>query len=136
MGRAVLSLQRDEQGNRSQKKQSESQNTKAFWAMKAGWDRGEEYYDPARKISWAEQKLAWICGKTTSKTRLWPWQQRWTAWKIPFSAGFWFVAWLPVRGGCTLQKMWEGPCWEGVWLCWIHRTQCVHSHHPAIGMSW
>ena len=36
----------------------------------------------AKKISWAEQKLAWICGKNISKTRWWPWQKRWNAWKI------------------------------------------------------
>ena len=42
MGRAVFSLQRDEQGNRSQK-------AKALWAMKAAKDMGEECYDPTRK---------------------------------------------------------------------------------------
>ena len=31
------------------KKPSERQKARALWAMKAAWDRGEEYYDPARK---------------------------------------------------------------------------------------
>ena len=47
MGRAVLSQQRDEQGNRSPKKKtSESQKAKALWAAE---DREEEYDDPACK---------------------------------------------------------------------------------------
>ena len=31
------------------KKPSESQQATALWAMKAAWDRGKDYYDPARK---------------------------------------------------------------------------------------
>ena len=57
MGRAVLSLQRDEQGNRSQNKK---QN---FWAMKAAMDRGEVYHDPAREED--------ILGRTKPRLELW-----------------------------------------------------------------
>ena len=71
---------------------SESQKGEALWAMKAAWDKGEEHYDPARKedILGRTRKLAWICGKNISKTRLWPWQKRWNAWKIPTRVATWF----------------------------------------------
>ena len=75
----------------------------------------------------------WRCGGQNknpsgfvSKTRLWLWQKRWNASKIRFSAGFWFVAWLPVVviatacsmvGAKILHKISEGPHWEGVWPC-------------------
>ena len=37
---------------------SESQKAKGFWAMKAAKDRGEEYYDPARKDKiWGREKI-------------------------------------------------------------------------------
>ena len=45
------------------KKPSESQKVKALWAMKAAWDRGEEYYDPARKED--------ILGRTKTRLHLW-----------------------------------------------------------------
>ena len=44
-------------------KPSESQEARALWAMKAAWDRGEEYYDPACK----EDTL----GRTTTRLELW-----------------------------------------------------------------
>ena len=92
--------------------------------MKAAWDSCEEYYDPARKED--------ILGRT--KTRLDLWEEHV---KDPivalakalecldnfFSAGFWFVAWLPVVviamacsvvGAEILQNTWDGPYWEGV----------------------
>ena len=62
MGRAVLSLQRHEQGNR-RKKPSESQKAKALWAMKAVKDRCGEYFDPARKED--------ILGRTKTRLELW-----------------------------------------------------------------
>ena len=43
----------------------------------------------AKKISWAAQKLVWLCVKNISKTRLWPWQKRWNAWKIPTRIDIW-----------------------------------------------
>ena len=58
MGRAVLSLQRNEQGNRSQKSQG-------FWAMKTAKDRSEVFYDPARKEDILER----------TKTRLVLWEE-------------------------------------------------------------
>ena len=90
----------------------------------------------AKKIFWAEQKLAWICGKNISETRLRPCKKRWNAWNIFFSAGFWFVVWLQVVvvampcsnvGAKILQKMWEGPRWEGVWLC-LGSMGCEFAH--------
>ena len=62
MGRAVLSLQIDEQGTGA-KKPSESQKAKAFWAMKAAKDREEEHYDPARKDN--------ILGRKQTRLELW-----------------------------------------------------------------
>ena len=41
---------------------SESQKAKALWAMKAAWDRGEEFYDPARKED--------ILGRTITRLNL------------------------------------------------------------------
>ena len=47
---------------------SESQKAKVLWAMKAAWDRCEEYYDPARKEGiLGRTKTAWNCGKIISK---------------------------------------------------------------------
>ena len=60
------------------------------------------------------KKLAWVCGKTISKTRLWPWQKRWNAWQIPTRVGFWFHS---VSLLVLVVAMWEGAYWEGVWLC-------------------
>ena len=97
--------------------------------MKAAWDRGEEYYDPARK----EED---ILGRT--KTRLDLWEEHvkdpivglakaLECLKNPFLVlAFWFVAWLAVVaiamacsvvGAKVLQEMWEGPNWEGVQPC-------------------
>ena len=42
------------------KQPSESRKAKALWAMKAANDRGDEFYDSARKDN--------ICGTSTSKT--------------------------------------------------------------------
>ena len=36
---------------------------KALWAMKAAWNRGEEFYDPARKED--------ILGRTKTRLELW-----------------------------------------------------------------
>ena len=40
-----------------------------------------------------------------------------------------------IVGAKILQKMWERPCWEGVWLS-LDPWDVVRSHHSAIGMSW
>ena len=45
------------------KKPSESQKAKALWAMKAAWERSEEYYYPARKDD--------ILGRTKIRPELW-----------------------------------------------------------------
>ena len=45
------------------KKPSASQKAKALWAMKAAWDRGEDYFDPARKED--------ILGRTRARLDLW-----------------------------------------------------------------
>ena len=81
----------------------------------------------AKKTSSVEQEPAWICGKNTSKTRLWPWKKRWNAWRIHIRVGIWFHSVsLPVfvvamacsiAGARILQEMWEGAHWEGVWPC-------------------
>ena len=48
------------------RKPSESQKAKVLWAMKAAWDRGEEYHDPARKEEILEElRRVWKCGKST-----------------------------------------------------------------------
>ena len=39
------------------------------------------------------------CGKNMSETRLRPWQKRWNAWTMAFSAGFWSVV-------CCCQSGW------------------------------
>ena len=58
------------------KKPSESHKAKALWAMKAAKDRSEEYYDPARKDHfWEEKRHVWSCGKSTSKTQSSPWTE-------------------------------------------------------------
>ena len=49
MGRAVYHHYRELSQAAGAKKPSESQKAKAFWAMKAAWDRCEEFYDPTRK---------------------------------------------------------------------------------------
>ena len=63
MGIVVLSLQRYERGNRSQKSQVRVQKTKALWGMKAAKERGVEYCDPARKED--------IMGSTKTHLELW-----------------------------------------------------------------
>ena len=74
------------------------------------------------------KNTAWICGRNTSKTRLWPWKKRWSAWRILTGVGIWFhsvsLPVLVVAMACSIAgakicktKMWEGPYWEGVWPC-------------------
>ena len=110
--------------------------------MRAAWVRKEDCCDPAHRT----KKPAWICGKNTSKTRSWSWQKRWNSWNIPTRVGIWFhkfvVASLVVAmafsiaGATNLKKMWEGPYWEGVWLC-LDPLGCgaFYVHQPAVGMS-
>ena len=83
------------------KKPSQSHKATALGAMKAAWDRKEEYYDPARRedILGSTKKPAWNCGKNISKTQLYLWQKRWNAWTISFGVGFWFVV-------CCCQSWW------------------------------
>ena len=83
----------------------------------------------AKKISWAEQELAWICRKNISKTRLWRWHL-----ENPTGVGIWFHSVLlpafvvamacSIAGAEILQKMWEGPHREGVWL-WLDTWDVV-----------
>ena len=98
----------------------------------------------AKKIPWGEQKLASICGKNVSKTRSLPWQKRWNR-KKPYH-GWHLVSQCVVASFCRrmacsiagakmLQKMWEGPYWEGVWPCLDHGTWFVCVHHPAVRMT-
>ena len=62
MGRVVLLLQRDEQGNRSQS-QVRVKRQKALRALKAADDREEQHYDPARKDN--------ILGRKMTRLELW-----------------------------------------------------------------
>ena len=56
------------------KEQQEAQKARALWAMNAAKDRREEFDDPARKDDiLGRKKRDWSCGKSTSKTQLWPW---------------------------------------------------------------
>ena len=100
-------------------KPSESQKAKA--PFRPGTGVKSIVIQLAKKISWAEHKPAWICGKNVSKSRLRPWQKRWNAWQIPFCWLWVRSLLLPVRGGCNvlhivfvkiLQLMWEGPYWK------------------------
>ena len=120
---------------------------KALSAMPAAWDRGEEYCDPARKediLGRTRTRLDF--GKNISMSRLRPWQKRWNAWNISFSAGFGFVV-------CCCQSLWlqwpavlcvsrfckrcgKDPTGKASGLAWIHGTWCACAHHPAVGMSW
>ena len=129
-----------------EKKPSESQNAKVLGAMKAVKDRREEYCDPARKED--------IWGKT--KTRLELWEEHL---KDPLVApakatemfgesllglAFGFTVcrcqplssqWLSsIAAVKILQRMWEGPCWEGVSPSKTH-GMCACAHHPASGTS-
>ena len=118
MGIAAPSLHRLDPGGRSQKSRVRVQKAKAPWAMQAAWDRGEEYYDPARKED--------MLGRT--KTRL---ELRKEHLKDPLAAeslrrlefGFTVLS-LPafvvamafsIAGAKIFQKMWEGLRWEGIW---------------------
>ena len=65
--RAVLSLQRMEPGGKSSIKPSASQKAKALWAKKRPGTSVRTVMIQLAKISWAEQKLAWICEKNISK---------------------------------------------------------------------
>ena len=79
----------------------------------------------AKKISNAEQKPVWNCGKNISMIRWQRWRRRSNAWRQPIKVGIWFHSLsLPtsvvamafsIAGAKSFLKMWEGPCWEGVW---------------------
>ena len=78
-----------------------------------------------KKILWAGLKSAWNCVKNISKSRWRHWQKRWNVWRILLGVDSWFHSLsLPaffvamafgIAGAKILQKMWEGPYWEGVW---------------------
>ena len=101
------------------KKPSESQKAKALWAMKAAWDRSEEFYDPARKDNILRRK----------QTRLELWEEHIKDpiaavdealkclenphWSRPLVRSFsWQVVWVAKACSCVgvkiLQKMLEG----------------------------
>ena len=103
----------------------------------------------AKKISWGRTiKTPGFVGRTSQRPNCGPGknvgmlQKRWNAWKIPFCAGFCFVAWLPVVviavacsivGTKILHKIyWKGPTGKVSGLAWIHGTLCVCGHHPAV----
>ena len=105
---------------RGAKKPIESQKARALWAMKAAWDRCEDYYDPARKED--------ILGRTRTRLDLWEEHLKdqivalakaLECLENPYWVGIWFHnESLPVfvvamacsfAGARILQKMWEGP---------------------------
>ena len=109
-------------------KPSESQKAKALWAMKAAWDRCEDYYDPARKQG--------ILGKT--RTRLDLWREHF---KDPIAALAKALECLenPDLGlafGFTVCRCREKePTGKASGLARTHGTWCVCVHHPALGVT-
>ena len=114
--------------------------------MKAAWTGVSNIMiQLAKKLSLAEQELAWICGKNISKIQWRLWQRRWNAWKLPTNVGIWFVAcccqswWLQwpavlwVRRFC--KRCEKSPTGKASGLAWTHGTLCVCAHHPATGTS-
>ena len=90
----------EKRARRQELKNRVSQKAKALWAMKAAWDRGEEYYDPARKED--------ILGRTKTRLDLWEGHlndriaalaKALECLEISFSAGFWIVV-------CGCQSWW------------------------------
>ena len=54
------------------RKPQEAHKAKALWAMMAARDRGDDFYDPARKDNiLVRKKRGWSCGQSSSKTRSW-----------------------------------------------------------------
>ena len=125
------------------RKPSASHKAKAFWTMKAAWDRSEEYYDPARNED--------ILGRTKIRLDL-----REEHLKDPIAALakalecleklFW--CWLLVCSFCCQSWLqWLAVLWarrfckrggkglpgKASGLAWIHGTLCVCARHPAIG---
>ena len=104
----------------------------ALWAVKAAWDRGEECYDPARK----QQRPVWNCGKSNLKDQItafgdWPLVR---SFLLPV---VWDATACIFVGAKILQKMWEGPYWEGVWPCldpWDSAS--AHSIHSLECSRW
>ena len=95
--------------------------------MKAARGRDEEFYDPARKED--------ILGRTKTSLKLWEEHLKDPGGGIgkgvgvlgmPTNVGIWshrlslsslvFAMAFSIAAATKLQKMWEGPCWEGIWL--------------------
>ena len=118
MRRAVLSLQRCEQGSRT-KKPSESQKAKAFWAMKAAKDRREEYDDPARKdYVWEGNTQDWSRGKSTPKDPIAALDKALKCVGSKFVRKVMRTAMACSWVGLGILQIYvgEGPFWECVWL--------------------
>ena len=128
------------------KKPSESQKAKALGAMMAAWIRVRSIViQLAKKISWAEQELAWICGKTHQRPDCGPGKSvGMVGESLPWSAfGFTVCCCQPLssqwpaasvaRRFCKICG--TGPTGKASGLAWTLRTWCVCVHLPAVGMT-
>ena len=108
---------------------------KALWSVKAAKDREDEFYDPTHQ---KEPKPDWYCRKITLKVGRQRWRRRWNGLKPPMTAEFGVhmsfclsscpPGWRPMQfvpcvvglvevskvNTKNLQRVWEGPCWEGM----------------------
>ena len=99
-------------------------------------NREEELYGPIHQNKFKkEPKSAFGCGKSTWKVQWLLWRRRWNVWNVTrmnlllpvsvdhFFGSHVFAVFAPVLGLMavskvstkSLQKVWEGPCWERMW---------------------
>ena len=93
---------------------------RALLKMKAAKDRREDHYHPELKDNTlGRNKTRLELWESTSKTRLWHWTKRCSAWRIRASLDFWpetlLWKWSSMAGAGFLQLLWEKPICEGVW---------------------
>ena len=101
---------------------------KAFLAMKAAWDRSGKYCDPARTediLGRAKNSLDLReeHGKTSECLNN-PFQC-WRSLLLPVVV---VAMTCSVVGAKIFQKMWEGPCWEGVLALPGSMGRCAFAH--------
>ena len=134
------------QGARA-KKPSESQKAKALWAMKAAWDRGEEFHDPTRKedMLGRTKNPPGFVGRTSQRPDCGPAKSVGMLGKshLVHAFGFtvcrcqsWWLQWLTVLWARRVYKRCgKGPTGKASGLARTHGTWCVCAHRPAVGMS-
>ena len=121
------------------KKPSESEKAKGLWAMKAAKDRGEVYYDPARKDNILERNIdtSEVVGRAPQRPDRGTGQSSEVCGepllRLAVGSKLQWLAVVCVPRFC--KRCGKGPFGKASGLAWTHGTVCTCSQRPPIGTS-